>query len=192
MSEYVGIDLALPGRRRRTGLVAISTSECKGIAVTVAERDEIIGLVIRLRPRLICIDAPLSRPKSGCNRLIEVKARRMGLRLLPPLLGPMRLLTEFAIEIANALKGLGFRVIEVHPTSTLRVLGVDRSFMRDFAKRAFNLDLINEHELDAFIAALTCYFYDMKCHEEIWGFEDEGFLVIPKRECVSLLCGLCK
>ncbi|WP_243678216.1 DUF429 domain-containing protein [Vulcanisaeta distributa] len=173
---YVGIDLALPNRKR-TGFGLINTGDRTYAVDTLSTREEIINSVLRQSPSLICIDAPLGLPKNGINRLVEVKARRLGLRLIPPLLGPMRWLTIYGIQIASELRKYGFRVLEVHPTSTLRILGMSR---QDFVK-FITLGLrggpviSNEHEVDALVSAFTCLLHDHGCTEELaGGLEDEA------------------
>lgn len=182
---YAGIDLALPNRRR-TGFGLINTDNNTYYVSTLSTKEEIINSVLRRPLSLICIDAPLGLPKNGINRLVEVKARRLGLRLIPPLLGPpMRWLTIYGIQIAGELRKYGFRVLEVHPTSTLRVLGMSRQDFVKFITSGLRGPVIsNEHEVDALVSAFTCLLHDHGCTEELAGLEDEGSLIIPRIDCI--------
>ena len=182
---YVGIDLALPGRRR-TGFGLINANERTYSVTTLSTKEEIMNLVLSQSPSLVCIDAPLGFPKHGINRLVEVKARKLGLRLIPPLLGPMRQLTMYGIQIAAELRNQGFRVLEVHPTSTLRILRMNRQdFIRFITSRLRGPLVSNEHEVDALVSAFTCLLHDHGCTEELSGLEGEGSLIIPRVDCAS-------
>jgi hypothetical protein len=183
MSKYAGLDLALPGRRR-TGFALLDLFNRVYDVKTLSSKNEVIEYVVVSKPRLVCIDAPLGLPKYGINRLVEIRAREMGLRLIPPLLGPMRALTMYGMEIANTLRAASFNVLEVHPTSTLKVLGITKHEFQDMVTSMFRGPAIsNEHELDALIAAFTCLLHDRGCTEEITGYDGEGSLIIPQRNC---------
>ncbi|WP_243669101.1 DUF429 domain-containing protein [Vulcanisaeta sp. JCM 16161] len=182
---YVGIDLALPNRKR-TGLGLINANERTYVVSTLSTKEEIIDVILRQSPSLICIDAPLGLPKRGINRLVEIKARKLGLKLIPPLLGPMRQLTMYGMQIANELRQHGFSVLEVHPTSTLKILGMDRQDFVKFITSRLRGPLIgNEHEVDALVSAFTCLLHDNGCTEELTGLEDEGSLIIPRSDCIT-------
>lgn len=181
---YAGVDLALPNRRR-TGFGLINANEHTYYVSTLSTKDEVINLVLRQPPSLICIDAPLGLPKHGINRLVEVKARRLGLRLIPPLLGPMRQLTMYGMQLAGELRQHGFRVLEVHPTSTLKIIGMSRQdFIKFITLRLRGPLISNEHEVDALVSAFTCLLHDQGCTEELTGLDDEGSLIIPRSDCL--------
>ncbi len=106
-----------------------------------------------------------------------MKARRLGLRLIPPLLGPpMRQLTMYGMQLASELRQHGFRVLEVHPTSTLKIIGMSRQdFIKFITSRLRGGPLIsNEHEADALVSAFTCLLHDQGCTEELTGLDDEA------------------
>lgn len=134
--KIVGIDLALPGRRK-TGIAVINTITCS-IDVWLVDSAQLPDFVLNLENiELIAIDAPLGLPKYGINRLIELNAKKLGLKLLPPLLGGMKKLTEFGIKLKNVFKEAGIKVIEVHPSSTLRILNLDRTTFLNKIKKFF-------------------------------------------------------
>jgi len=179
--KYVGIDLALPGRRR----IGIALLDARlGLYHTWLVDDGVVQFVDRLRPSLICIDAPLGLPIRGYNRLVEVRAREIGLKLLPPLLGAMAKLTKYGIEIARELMAKDYVVVEVHPSSTLKLLGLSiEEFLNRLRFRGSRA--LSRHEADSLVAAYTCYLRDMGCTEEIHGLEGEGYLVVPSGSCGS-------
>ncbi len=180
---YAGVDLALPNRRR-TGFGLINAIGHTYYVSTLSTKEEIIDLVLRQSPSLVCIDAPLGLPRQGINRLVEVRARRLGLMLIPPLLGPMRQLTMYGIQLASELRRLGIAVLEVHPTSTLKILGMDRQAFLRFVTKGFRGPVVgNEHEVDALVSAFTCLLHDRGCTEELTGLEGEGSLIIPRADC---------
>ncbi|MGC8542761.1 MAG: DUF429 domain-containing protein [Vulcanisaeta sp.] len=185
---YIGVDLALPGKRR-TGIGIIDINEHTYYTTTVASQHEIIETISNNAASkggraLACIDAPLGLPKYGINRMIEITARRRGLRLIPPLLGPMKSLTMYGIDTANKLKQLGIEVFEVHPTSTLKILNMSRQEFLNYIRSVLRGSTVNnEHEIDALVAAFTCLLHDHECTEEISGYEGEGSLIIPQSGC---------
>lgn len=189
MNVYVGIDLALPGRRK-IGYASIDTEEYRYRVRTLAQGSEVLDEVLLDKPKAVCVDSPLALPREGANRLIEVKAREMGLRLLPPLMGAMRELTLFGIELAYKLRGMGYVVLEVHPTSTLKILRLSREEFLDRIRRRLTGEIPrNRHEVDALIASYTCYLHSVNCTESITGYEGEGELIIPRRDCHDELLG---
>ncbi len=180
---YVGIDLALPGRKR-TGVSVLNIAESTYFVDTLSSRKELMSFVLDQKPSFVCIDAPLGLPRHGYNRLIEIKARRLGLRLLPPLLGPMRSLTMYGIQVMNELRQANIKVLEVHPTSTLKVLGIDRQgFMGFMTSLLRGPQVSNIHEVDALISAFTCLLHDHGCTESLIGYDGEGVLIIPRNGC---------
>lgn len=128
--------------------------------------EEILREVKKASPRLICIDAPLSLPPEGkWYRDCDLQARRLGFRVLSPRLPGMLMLTKRAIKLASVFRRLGFKVIEVFPRATERVLGLKKE------KR------VNKDKYDALLCALTGKYYLLGKYELI-GDEKEG-IVIP-------------
>ncbi|MFB6470978.1 MAG: DUF429 domain-containing protein [Vulcanisaeta sp. AZ3] len=180
---YVGIDLALPGKRR-TGFGTLNIINHTYYVRTLSNKKEVVEMTLMNNPKLVCIDAPLGLPRYGINRLIEVKARERGLRLIPPLLGPMRELTNYGIEIASELRDRGINVLECHPTSTLKVLNMSKQEFLALITSVFRGPMVNnKHELDALVAAFTCLLHSHGCTEELIGYEGEGSLIIPRSDC---------
>lgn len=168
MARVVGIDLAV---KRRSSLAFMSGCELLGIANLRA--DEVVEAVLSWGADVVAIDAPLSEPPPHrINRDVEILARKIGLRLLPPGYGPMRDLTRLGIRIAGELSG-ATRVIEVHPSSSAKLMNLDRRAL----SRAFR----GMDQADAVISAITALAYLLGRYVEI------GPLVLPlENPCTSL------
>ncbi|MEM1519314.1 MAG: DUF429 domain-containing protein [Pyrobaculum sp.] len=152
-----GVDLAV---KRPSALAVLDN--CELLLLAFAKSDEEIEKVISLMsPLVVAIDAPLTKPSSGGLRDVEKELRKLGHRLLPPLMGPMRELTKRGIELS---KKLNTRVVEVHPLTSLRSMGVTRS---EVGKKygVYNVDLI-----DAIVAALTALAYLLGQYRSIGPF----------------------
>ncbi len=153
-----GVDLAAR-QTRPTGLALLSRRLL--ITSTVRTDGEILEFLQAEKPDIIAIDAPLSAPEEGSLRTADREMIRRGLRVLPPGLGPMRSLTERGIALARDLRSKRFNVIEVHPKSTAKVLGVQCSregLLKALSSLGMEVEvrgLRNRHEVDAGFAALT-------------------------------------
>lgn len=170
---FVGIDLAaLP--KNPTGVAAYDGRfECSTLYGDV----EIIDYVLGRRPEAVAIDAPLSLPFGRCcfndsccgPRKIRTCDRiliSMGYRVFPPGYSFMKELTMRGIGLRRRLEPEGIKVIEVHPRTTKRILGLGHF-----------VEANNEHEDDACAAALTAYLYSEGKCREIAG--SDGATVIP-------------
>jgi uncharacterized protein len=175
---YAGIDLAaLP--HNQTGVCL-----CDGELFepgTLYGDDAILRYLQEHKPRIVAIDAPLTLPRGRCcfndeccgTRKIRECDRRLiarGHRVFPPGFSFMKQLTLRGKSLKDRLEG--YEVIEVHPRTTMRILGP-----REFPKAR------TEHERDACAAALCAFLYAAgKC--EVLG-DDEGVIVIPRspEEC---------
>ena len=168
MIRVVGIDLAV---RRRSSLAFMLGCEVVGLADLYA--DEVVEAVSSWGADVVAIDAPLSEPPPHTiNRDVEVLARRIGLRLLPPGYGPMRDLTRLGISIANRLRSVT-NVIEVHPSSSARLLKLDR---RRLSRMLGGVD-----HVDAVISAVTALTYLLGRYIEV------GSLILPlENPCVFI------
>ncbi len=124
--------------------------DCSLIEMAEMGTDLLIDYVMSCSPSLVAIDAPLSMPKEGLLREVEKEAFRLGLRLLPPLLGGMRALTLIGMAVRRSLEGSGIKVVEVHPSSTLRLANVPP----DRIARWADMDLSGD-QIDSIVAALT-------------------------------------
>jgi len=154
----VGIDLAV---RRPTAVVALRGCEVFYMGLA-GEDGEVLRVASLARPRVVAIDAPLSLPEGGRGlRDVEVELRRRGYKLLPPLMGPMRLLTERGVRLSQAL---GAEVVEVHPLTSLRAMGLSRRRVAEW------LGVEHGDLVDAAAAALTALAYLQGRYERIGPF----------------------
>jgi predicted nuclease with RNAse H fold len=173
--DVAGIDLAaLPKNGTGVAVYDGTRFEC----TTLRGDDEILSFILCHRPGAVAIDAPLSLPYGRCcfddaccgPRKIRTCDRMlisMGHRVFPPGFSFMRQLTMRGIGLKEKLEGEGFRVIEVHPRTTKRILGVGPF-----------VEAKNEHEDDACAAALCAWLYRRGKCVELRG--PDGTIVIPR------------
>lgn len=144
-ARVAGVDLAVV----RPSAIAVLDG-CDLVAyLSAMEVEEIAAALAPYKPRIIAVDAPLSLPERGAMRDVERELRRMGYKLLPPLLGPMARLTEKGIRLAQLLGN----VIEVHPTTSMRAMGLAPEYL------AQRYHPPTKDHLDAVAAALTALAY---------------------------------
>ena len=156
---------------------------------------EIIEKTVDANPRIITIDAPLSLPpgrksieeRTG-NHLRESDRvlLKMGIKLFPITLGPMRKLTVRGIKLREIFEAMGFKVLEAYPGGAQDVLGIPRKQQGLEKMRAgleklgivgLNADM-SDHELDAAtIAYVGKLFLEGKA--VIYGDPKSG-IVMPK------------
>ena len=180
--SVVGLDLA-GSSRRPTGWALISGLEVK--TCHLYSDEEIINETIKFTPILIAIDAPLSFPKKGSMRLADKQMHKLGYPVLPPTFPAMKTLTERGIRISNELIRRGFKVIEVHPTSTRKALKMPIKDWKNIQKAFKCMGFIGEinerrlspHELDALSAALTAYLYIKNLTISVG--EKENAIIVP-------------
>jgi predicted nuclease with RNAse H fold len=116
-----GLDLA--GSERRISGVAIGDPQGRILRLLEARGyGEILEAITRHGVRLVAVDAPLGHAEG--YREVDLEARRMGFKLLPPGWRGMRMLVDRALRLRDELAGLrGVEVIETHPRSALRSAG---------------------------------------------------------------------
>jgi len=177
--KVIGIDLA-GSEARPTGLALI---EDRFISCTTLYSDgELISYCCKRGADLIAIDAPLTFPSKGAMREVDRAMHKLGLRVLPPLFPGMVKLTKRGMKLSRRLKDVGFKVIEVHPHSTVRRLGLANRFklLQELEDEGYLLlnDVSNVHEVDAIIAAYTGVLYLNGLAEEVGG--EDGVIIVPK------------
>ncbi len=156
----LGLDLAgSPGRA--TGACVLFGPR-RLTASVVLDDAQLLGLVDRVRPSLAVIDAPLSLPlgraslddRSGPHfRECDRELRRLGIRFFPLTLGPMRMLTDRGMRLAEAIRRAGIEVLEGYPGGSQDLLGIPRkragvaALQRRLASRGLGGDIVNYHRL---------------------------------------------
>ncbi|RLE69368.1 MAG: DUF429 domain-containing protein [Thermoprotei archaeon] len=131
--KSLGVDLA-GSARRRTGMCLLDERLVAETWIVYTD-SEILNAVLRLKPDVVAVDAPLTLPKGRrsiddargphlreCDRALL----KMGIRFFPVTLGPMRMLTARGIRLRSELERLGFNVIEVYPGGAQDLLGIPR------------------------------------------------------------------
>lgn len=184
--SIIGIDLA--GKPEKP--TGIAFWKRKNISVHIVHSDdEVLEGTKNFNPTIIAIDAPLNLPKVGILRKADTEMIKMNYRVFPPTLKTMKTLTLRAIRLKELMEKEGFKILEVHPTSTRKALGMPlknwekiQNILKSIGlKGDVQLRALTSHEIDAVTAALTAYLY-IKGETENIGDEDEGFITIPKRQ----------
>lgn len=162
MKTVTGLDLA--GKEKNpTGLCILKFQEKEEINTKLVFSDEeIISQIEKARPDLISIDAPFDFPEEGYYRESEVLLKRKGFKPLSPLFPGMRPLVRRAKQLVEKLKTKNYKVIEVFPSASEKILGLTKD------KDA------NEHKYDALLCALTGKAYLEDEYENLSG------IIIPK------------
>jgi len=180
----VGIDLS-GAEKNPSGWAFLEGLEAR--TALLSSDEEIIEATAREGPSLVAIDAPLSLPEVGYAREVDKAMHRLGLHVLPPLFPAMRALTLRGINLSRALRARGLSVIEVHPASTRKVLGLPVKGRASIQTALLELGLRGEleerelsiHELDAITAALTASLHLLGLSEAVRA--RDGEIIIPKR-----------
>lgn len=177
--KSIGIDLA--GKEKNP--TGISVLENNSITSNIYHsNEEIFSLCESESPNIIAIDAPLSKPREEGLRECDSKLIEKGYRVLPPLLGGMRSLTERGITLAKDLQKRSFRVIEVHPLTSGKILfdtSTKEEWVPKLSRSGWNIDKnMNDHEIDSTLAAITGFLHLNENTEEVKG--RDGGMVIPR------------
>lgn len=183
---FLGIDLAASDERP-SGYCLLSSRDMSCTTGVVKRDEELLGLALSARPRVVAIDAPLSfAANGGPFRRCDLEARRRGFMVLPLNLPSMAKLTARGVRLKTALKERGLEVIEVFPTGGFRALGIEPpkrgvdEALEGLRRIGLRLEGVKSvHELDAAMAAYTAYKYFMR-EVEVLGDPVEGVIVIPR------------
>ena len=180
----VGIDLS-GAEKNPSGWAVLEGTEAKTALLNLDE--EIIEATAREEPDLVAIDAPLSLPEVGYAREVDKAMHKLGLHVLPPLFPAMKALTLRGIKLSEELRARGLSVIEVHPASTRKVLGLPVKGRASIRAALLELGLkgdlekegLSIHELDAITAALTASLHLLGLSEPVRA--RDGEIIIPRR-----------
>jgi len=164
--SIIGLDLA--GVENRPTGFCILTNMKVNTCIVFADK-EILQRIDQIKPCLIAIDAPLCLPpgRKSIEERTNVHLRecdrellKIGIKLFPITLGPMRKLTVRGIALKEILEGKKLNVIEVYPGGAQDVLGIPRK-QKGLDKLRVGLEKLgleglnsqmSDHELDA----VTC------------------------------------
>jgi uncharacterized protein len=191
--SIVGLDLA-GVEKRPTGFCIL-----KGMIAETCEihnDEEIIQETINAKPAIVAIDAPLYLPPGRKNledrqgnhlRESDRALLKMGIKIFPPTLGPMRKLTTRGINLRKFFEERGLKVIEAYPGGAQDILKIPR---KRFGIDKLRLGLENlgitglggitsDHILDAVTCAYIAKLF-LENKAVVYGNPTEG-IVLPKK-----------
>ncbi len=191
----VGLDLAgVP--TRPTGFCSLNGLQAE--TCLLFGDNEIIEATLRRNPDVIAIDAPLCLPP-GRKTIEERTANhlrdsdrallKMGIKIFPVTLGPMRKLTVRGIKLKETFQTRGFRVIEAYPGGAQDVLGIPRKqrgldrLRMGLAKLGISglANVKSDHELDA----ATCAYVGkllLEGETVVYGDPAEGVVMLKGKK----------
>jgi predicted nuclease with RNAse H fold len=138
--------------------------------------EEVLSKTFDSKPQVVAIDAPLSLPlgrksiedRTGTHfRECDRELLKIGIKIFPITLGPMRKLTQRGIQLREILESRGFAVLEVYPGGAQDVLGLPRK-QKGLEKLRVGLEKMglkgltnqmSDHELDAVTCAFVGNFF---------------------------------
>lgn len=193
-SSILGLDLA-GSQKRKTGYAYLDDNRLK---VGLLYKDEEI-LELARGFSLVMIDAPLSIPAGRKSlqdigphfRECDLLLRKHGHKFFPITLGPMRMLTERAIKIAEHLKRENIKVLETFPGATYDLLGLNRKDRKGILGFYMRLPFVLEEreysqdELDAVACWLAGACYISGNSINFSGIDGE--IVVATKECIYSL-----
>ena len=192
----VGLDLAGVSARP-TGFCILNDLTAK--TSEIYSNEDITQKTVAAQPAVIAIDAPLYLPpgrksltqREG-NHLRESDRAllKMGIKVFPPTLGPMRKLTERGIQLRALFEAQGFTVIEAYPGGAQDILGIPRKKQGVDKLRAGlqalgiqGLDGVqSDHELDAATAAYVGKLF-LEGEIDVYGDPDARIVLPKKKKC---------
>jgi predicted nuclease with RNAse H fold len=170
--SIVGVDLAAK-QKNPTGICSLNQKTC---LFTLYSNKDIIEGVKKHRPELIALDAPLIKGKIRI-REVDLYLKKYG--ALSPTIQSMKTLARRGGKMADIFISMGYDVIEVFPTATAKILGVYSPDYKLMAQK-FGIQVRNEHEMDAYLAALTGKLKMTNQSIEIG--DDDGRVILPKEK----------
>jgi len=164
----IGLDLAGRATNPTGFCLIIEEGETKNSDTKLLFSDEeLVTSIEAAKPDVIAVDAPFWFPHGPMGKVVpfrnsELLLMKRGFRPLSPALPTMQELAMRAGRLVKVLRDRGYRVIEVFPRASERILGLSKEPRK------------NQDEYDALLAALTGKaFIEGK-------FEDLDGIVIPK------------
>ncbi len=177
----VGLDLAAkPWRCSGAAVIDVLRGEVASLRCLSSDED-IIAFLERFRDSVVAIDAPLTdQPRM---RDVDRLMLKSGFRILPPSFRWMRQLTLRGYELAVRLSDLGYTVIETHPRSVLKYVGVGgfRELLALLGVKLGESPSLNVHLKDALTAAAVAYCYVTGCAASVSSHDGVIYLVKSPR-----------
>ncbi|OYT58239.1 hypothetical protein B6U71_04870 [Euryarchaeota archaeon ex4484_178] len=167
--KIAGIDLAAK-EKNPTGIALMDGRRVK--CLTLYTNLQIFSQIIEFQPSIVAIDAPLTL---NVKRYADKYLRKYGAMSLK--IPSMMELARRGLEVKEYLEGKGYKVIEVFPTATAKILGFyskDKMDMLSYFQEFGIEGGKNKHEVDALIAAYTGWLYALDKYRKIDG------VVIPE------------
>lgn len=168
--KVVGIDLA--GKQKNPTFICILFGKKTQFKIAYSD-EEILNISRVVNPDIIAIDAPIM---NGEPRIRTADRLLKKYKAFPPTLSGMKCLTKRGSKLALRFTSQ-FKVIEVFPTATAKILG---KYGKDFRETAANFDIKvkNKDELDAYLCCLTGKMF-LEGNTIAVG-DDEGKIIVPK------------
>ncbi len=171
----------------------------------IATDEELVSESLKLKPRIVSIDSPLSLPSGrtsvfdddpgryqyGITRVCERTLKKRGINVYPALINSMQRLTARGIRLATAFREQGVPVIESYPGAAQDIMGIPRKRASLEMLKAGLIDFgtvgdfqkkdVKHDELDAITASIVGAFFLADLYEAL-GNEEEDYLIVPDLE----------
>ena len=195
--SIVGLDLA-GVENRPTGFCKLTDMKVETCLVYTDK--EILDKTVSSNPKIVAVDIPLCLPpgRKSIEERTNIHLResdsellKMGIKLFPITLGPMRKLTERGIRLKNVLEAQKLTVIEAYPGGAQDVLGIPRK-QQGLEKLLAGLKKLgikglssqmSDHELDAVTCAYVGKLF-LEGKAVTYGAADQG-IVMPKGKKIA-------
>lgn len=176
--HVVGLDLAAK-QSRCSGYAVLNVRDKEVEALKcLYTDDEILTEVLKLGNAVIAIDAPLT-PTPKFRDVDKLMIKR-GFKVFPPNFKWMGELSVRGYKLATALVKEGFKVIETHPRSVLKRLGIHTlQELLDLlnVKHSLSVNTLRKDLKDALISACVALCYVLNCYEEIGSHDGTIYLI---------------
>lgn len=168
--KIIGIDLA--GKTKNpTGICLLNND--KLVIKIVKTNDQILKTCFDFKPEIIAIDAPIMKGKPRIRKADKILKKY---KALPPNLPSMIQLTLRGSKLAEKLCS-NFKVIEVFPTATAKILGIHDKNYKQTAEK-LGIIIKNKHELDAYLCCITAKLFLEKKALKIG--DKQGKIIVPR------------
>lgn len=156
---FGGIDLAA-SERKYSGICFLNG---KFFVTKVLNDEEILNLISKFKPRVVAIDAPLSKPIFNKSfRMCDLELIKMKIKFFPLNMRSMKMLTERGINLKNKIeKRFKFlKVIETYPGACYDILSIKRKSKEDILKFYESIGLklnknLSKDEIDSIMCAIV-------------------------------------